>query len=177
MKPPDTVLVAIRCADDSVAIMAFVTTEYHGDGTPRWSRPANDAEVASEVDRASAAFDPATLPIKDWRFVAREELPSDRTFRNAWRDEEDLVEGRRLKVHMPKAREIHRERIREARAPLLAQLDVEVQRADEDGDQEGRRRAIARKRELRNAPADPAIDAAQTPDELKAVWPKSLEER
>jgi hypothetical protein len=29
---------------------------------------------------------------------------------------------------------------------------------------------VAQKQELRDAPADPAIDAATTPAELKAVW-------
>jgi hypothetical protein len=29
----------------------------------------------------------------------------------------------------------------------------------------------AAKQALRDAPADPAIDAAQTPDQLKAAWP------
>ncbi|TWT11879.1 hypothetical protein FQU96_14705 [Reyranella sp. CPCC 100927] len=72
---------------------------------------------------------------------------------------------------MPRAREIWRGKIRQARAPLLAVLDVEYQRADERGDADAKATIVARKQVLRDAPNDPAIEAAQTVDDLRAVWP------
>lgn len=94
------------------------------------------------------------------------DIPSDRTFRDAW--------DRKLRVNMSKARDVWRDKIREARAPHLAALDVEYQRADEAGDTKWKKKIASRKQALRDAPADPRIDAAKTPDRLKAVWPVVL---
>lgn len=93
----------------------------------------------------------------------------DRTFRQAWRDEGTV------RVNMPAAREIHRARIRAKRAKLFPELDAQVMRANEMGTDPSE--AIAKKQRLRDLPADPAIDAAQTPEELKAAWPAILEEK
>lgn len=102
--------------------------------------------------------------------VDESDIPSDNTFRDAWRCADGKV------VHdMTHAREIHRDRIREARAPLLAALDIDYQRADERNDGAEKARIVARKNKLRDAPAHPGIDTAATIDELKAVWP--LEEK
>jgi hypothetical protein len=91
-----------------------------------------------------------------------EDIPSDRTFRNAWRQR-----GAQVEVDMPKAREIHRERLRRIRAPRLAAEDVNFMRALERG--EPTSPIAARKQALRDAPADPAIEAAATPEELKLL--------
>lgn len=96
-------------------------------------------------------------------------IPADRSFRNAWRHD-----GASLSVDMPAARGIHRDRMRAARAPLLAALDVAYQRADEKGDAAAKAVVADRKQALRDVTADAAIDAATTPDELVAVWPVIL---
>ena len=44
----------------------------------------------------------------------------------------------------------------------------------EQGDTDAQAAIAAAKQALRNAPADPAIDAAQTPEELKLVQPAGL---
>jgi hypothetical protein len=77
-------------------------------------------------------------------------------------------------VDMSKARKIQRNRIRVARAPALAELDIAYQRADEQGDAEAKAAVVAQKQALRDAPEDPAIDAAKTPEELAAVMPEIL---
>ena len=77
-----------------------------------------------------------------------------------------------ITVNMEKARDIHRQRLREARAPLFNALDVAFQRAMETGADTAE--IVAKKQALRDVTADPAIDAAQTTDELKAVWPEVL---
>jgi hypothetical protein len=94
--------------------------------------------------------------------------PEDRTFRNAW----TLADGAEIAVEMQKARELWKDKMRKARAPLLAALDVEMSRAFKDG---ARQEEIeARRQALRDVTADPAIEAAKTPEELRLVWPETL---
>ena len=71
-----------------------------------------------------------------------------------------------IKTDMAKAREIHKTNIRNARAPKLAELDVEFQKALETG--ASTTDIVAKKQALRDAPADSAIDAATDVDSLKA---------
>ena len=77
-----------------------------------------------------------------------------------------------IKINMTKARDIHREKIRQARNPKLAAKDVEFQRALETG--ADTTTIVSEKQALRDAPSDAAIEAATTPDELKAAWDSDL---
>ena len=95
-----------------------------------------------------------------FQVVEETSIPSDRTFRDGWKEGAGKVEH-----DMPKCREIHRERMRVARAPKLAALDVEQLR---------NKNVEAEKQALRDVTADPRIETAATPDELKAVWPDIL---
>jgi hypothetical protein len=78
-----------------------------------------------------------------------------------------------ININLDKARDIHRDRIRQARAPKLEQLDTAFQRELEKPEPNTATIA-AQKQALRDAPASPAIDAAQTPEQLKAAWPADL---
>jgi hypothetical protein len=91
-------------------------------------------------------------------------IPNDRTFRSAWKSD--------LAIDMDKARDIHRDKLRRLREPKLAALDVELSRAFNDPIKQGE--IEAKRRALRDVTADPAIDAAKTPEELKAVIPGPL---
>ena len=71
-------------------------------------------------------------------------------------------------VDMATAREIHKDKIRLARAPKLAELDVEFQKALEAGS--STTDIVAKKQALRDAPADSGIAAANSADALKAQW-------
>ena len=71
-------------------------------------------------------------------------------------------------IDMAKAREIHKGKIRAARTPKLAELDIEFQKALETG--ASTTDIVAKKQALRDAPADSAIDTAKNTDELKAQW-------
>ena len=71
-------------------------------------------------------------------------------------------------VDMAKAREIHKTNIRQARAPKLAELDIEFQKALETGD--STTDIVAKKQALRDAPADSGIDSASDTAALKAQW-------
>lgn len=73
-----------------------------------------------------------------------------------------------ITINMTKAKNIHKNAIREKRKPLLDALDIEFQKALETGADTSA--IVAKKNALRDAPANSAIDAATTPDELKASW-------
>lgn len=96
-------------------------------------------------------------------------LPSDNEFFDAWK-----VAGNAVTVDMPAARGIWRDKMRQARAPKLAALDVEFMRAVERGDAAAQADIAARKQALRDVTADPAIESAATTAELRAVWPAIL---
>ena len=71
-------------------------------------------------------------------------------------------------IDMAKAREIHKTKIREARTPKLAELDIEFQKALETG--ASTTDIVTKKQALRDAPADAGITAASDADSLKAQW-------
>ena len=71
-------------------------------------------------------------------------------------------------IDMAKAREIHKNKIREARISKFAELDIEFQKAQETGS--STTDVIAKKQALRDAPADSAINSATTTDDLKKQW-------
>lgn len=78
-------------------------------------------------------------------------------------------------VNMTKARDIKRDMIRKERNPKLAALDVEFMKAVEAQDEAAMTAISQRKQQLRDCTQDPAIEAAQTPDELKSVRPAVLD--
>jgi hypothetical protein len=106
--------------------------------------------------------------IRKMRAADLTELPTNRVFRAAWRD------NGKIEVDMPAAREIWRNTLRQLREPLLAALDVAYQKADEKGDAEHKVEIAAKKQVLRDVTADAAIEQAQTPEELMAVIPAAL---
>ena len=73
-----------------------------------------------------------------------------------------------IKIDMSKAKNIHRENIRRARAPKLAELDIEFQKALETSSDTTA--IVSKKKALRDAPADSAIEAAKTDADLKTQW-------
>jgi hypothetical protein len=104
------------------------------------------------------------IPADATNITVIDAVPTDRAFRDAW-----TFDGRSFGHDMVKAREIHRDRLRVQRAPLLVALDVAYARADEAGDVAAKAEIAARKQSLRDVTATPAIDAAQTVDDLKAI--------
>ena len=77
-----------------------------------------------------------------------------------------------ISINMTKAKEIHRDTVREVRNYLLSKKDVEFQRALETGADTSA--IVADKQALRDAPASAAIEAATNSDELKAAWDTEL---
>jgi len=75
-------------------------------------------------------------------------------------------------IDMAKAREIHKTKIREARIPLLAALDIEFQKAQETS--ASTTDIVSKKQALRDAPANSEIASASNETELKAQWNTSI---
>lgn len=91
-------------------------------------------------------------------------VPQDRTFRSAWQFEGDQIE-----IIMAKAREIHRDNLRQERNPLLQKLDTEWFIAAEANDTAAKTEIAAKKQALRDVTKDPRIESATTVEELKAL--------
>src|SRR5688572_16429081 len=127
MRQPEVVTVAVTRADGGVTVVRVITTEYGLEG-PRWTVEPTEAYIQSVIDKYD--WQGPLRPVS-WRVVPNDYVndQTDRTFRNAWKDG-----PRKPDVDMPKAREIVRHRLREARAPLLDALDIAYQRADETED-------------------------------------------
>ena len=96
-------------------------------------------------------------------------MPTDRHFRNAW-----SLSGTVISEDLAKAKEIFKDKIREARKPLLEAEDVAYMKALEAGDSSAQTAAINTKTSLRDAPAAAAITNADTIAKLKAAWDTSL---
>lgn len=158
---PDQIKVLGTYADGGVAVIAFVTRSFRADGSLHWEREPTVEAIDAECAKLSQVL---PSPIVSWRIVADDAIPADRDYRNAWIDT-----GNAVGHHMPRARELHRDKLRRAREPRLAALDVEYQRADEREDRAEKRRLAALKQALRDAPADPRIDAATTIAQLRAI--------
>jgi hypothetical protein len=94
-------------------------------------------------------------------------VPEDRTFRGAWE-----FNGVAVEIDMAAAKDIWRDKIRQARLEPLTALDTAFMKALETGS--STTQITADKQALRDAPDDAAIDAATTPAELTAVQPAGL---
>lgn len=183
-RKPDVVTVAVSRVDGGVTVLRVITREYQPP-TPEerekglvrvqtWEIKPTPEYVSGLIARyVNDGHWVGPLAPTGWDFVPNDYVDerTDRYFRGAWKH----APGRgKPDVDMPKAREIHRTRLRRMRAPLLEQLDNEYLRADEHGDQPAKRDISFKKQALRDVTADPRIEAAQTPDELKAVIPEAL---
>ena len=102
-----------------------------------------------------------------YEIVEDSAIPSDRSFRNAWKQNSKTIE-----TDMTKAKEIHKTNIRNARTPKLLELDVEFQKALETSS--STTDVVNKKKALRDAPADSGIASAKTEAELKAQWNTSI---
>tara|TARA_R100000805_G_scaffold7604_1_gene9116 strand:+ start:130 stop:504 length:375 start_codon:yes stop_codon:yes gene_type:complete len=95
-------------------------------------------------------------------------VPSDRHFRNAWK-----INGSVISEDLDTAKEIFRDKIREVRKPLLEAEDVTYMKAMESDDASAKTASVNKKKKLRDAPANSAIDSANTIAKLKSAWDTS----
>ena len=95
-------------------------------------------------------------------------VTSDRHFRGAW-----SLSGKTISEDLAVAKTIFKDKVREARTPLLAAEDVVYMKALEAGDSTAQAASVAKKKALRDAPAATAIANADTIAKLKAAWDTS----
>jgi len=95
-------------------------------------------------------------------------VPSDRHFRGAW-----TLSGTTITEDIAAAKVIFKDKVREARTPLLDAEDVVYMKALEAGDTDAQAASVAKKKALRDAPAASAITSADTIAKLKAAWDTS----
>jgi hypothetical protein len=95
-------------------------------------------------------------------------VPSDRHFRNAW-----SLSGSTITEDITAAKVIFKDKVREARTPLLDAEDVIYMKALEADDSDAKTASVAKKKALRDAPAASAISSADTIAKLKAAWDTS----
>ena len=95
-------------------------------------------------------------------------VPSDRHFRGAW-----SLSGKTISEDLAVAKTIFKDKVREARKPLLEAEDVVYMKALEAGDSSAQSASVTKKKALRDAPAAKAITDADTIAKLKAAWDTS----
>ena len=174
-RKPDVVTVVVQQAGGGLTLMRVVVNQYAPDSTSPDGRviishvePTNeriDALIAKYVNDGHWNGDKAPV---GWRFVPNDfvDESTDREYRNAWKDNP----AKNKPDHdMVKAREIHKDKLRKQRQPILDALDLEYTKADEKGDKELKDSIVVQKQVLRDITADPRIEAAQTVEELKLI--------
>lgn len=105
--------------------------------------------------KTAVQIDTATLPPRD--------------FREAW-----TVGTSTVNVRMPKARNLHMKKIRQARKEKLAELDQEWMKKLGKKQQAEADAVEAARQVLRDLPQTLDLRAATTPEALKAIWPPEL---
>lgn len=98
--------------------------------------------------------------------VDEADIPSDRTFRDAWR-----INAGSIDHDIETAKTIWRNKWREARAPLLEKLDIDMLRAIGSNDGAKIAEIEAKKQALRDVTQTALPDDI---DEIKTVWPEIL---
>ena len=102
----------------------------------------------------------------EYSVVDEANIPSDRYFRKAWKvGNDDVV------IDIELAKDIQRDKWREARAPKLAALDVEYIRAMEQEDPVRQSEIASKKQALRDVTSTPLPDDIEG---IKETWPSIL---
>lgn len=97
-----------------------------------------------------------------YRITESSNLPKDRTFREAWTDDNPTET---VDVYMEAAREVHMKRIRDVRNSELEELDKRKYGSEYD----------EKRQQLRDLPKSLDLSVAKTPEELQELWPSELE--
>ena len=140
-------------SDGTVSIVQPVLTEIN----PNTGKPFTIEEIAEKDIEKGISYE----------IVDDSAIPTDRSFRDAWKQNDKTIE-----TDIDKAKEIHKTNIREARTSKLQELDIEFQKAQETSADTSD--IVAKKQALRDAPADSAIESATDEADLKAQWNTSI---
>ncbi len=145
--------IMLQNSDDTVAIIIPAPKEH----LENLFGQLTDEEYESHVyERNAEALHNAV----SYRPIEDSEIPSDRYFREAWH-----YDGETVAINMERAREVQMNNIRFVRNKKLAELDIETLKGND---------VQAEKQVLRDIPANFNLTQANTPEELKALWPDEL---
>lgn len=174
--------IAIRFADDSIAIMNFVKQDCYG----RITNDGEDEHVEEAIRKCLDSWSKTPgymerLPLKGWWNLrcptikeVRDMVGNDRSYRRAWRFNKD---ARSLYVDMDVAKEKHMELIRIHRDEELKQLDIQWMKAFAKEDKRAAGNIEIERQRLRDIPQNFDLSSATTPEELKALWPEGVTNR
>ena len=95
--------------------------------------------------------------------VEADTIPNDRTFRNAW----TTSKGKSAEIDLSKAKDVAKDKVRQARTPKFQELDIAYQRADEDSDADAKKAVADKKKVARDATKNTKITNADSIDKLK----------
>ena len=132
--------------------------------------PTDQSLVEMTIEEIAQRVVP--VGITTYSIVEDSVIPTDRSFRNSWVGVGIGSTGGTITEDMTKARELHKAKIREARADKFTALDIEYQRATETSADTSA--IVAKKQALRDAPAASGISTASNTTELKAQWDTSI---
>ena len=131
-----------------------------------WTEPSGQVAVLYPVIAVEDCIKDVPSGL-DFFIIQDNEIPKNTFFERAWK----IVDGK-IEMDIAKAREVHREHVRYARTSKLVELDIEFQRALETS--ADTTSIVSKKKALRDAPANSAIDAAKTEAELIAAWDTAI---
>ena len=155
--------ISITMADNHVVIMYFVVRECKPDGSIRYEKEPTKENIEAEVQKVFGQDD--NKPIR-WRKITTDEIPIDRTYRNAWIDD-----GKVISHDMDKVRDIHLTELKIERVSLLEQKDKKWMRAMGQKNTVEADRIEAERQALRDMPTilKPLLDEAKTIEEIKKI--------
>ena len=99
--------------------------------------------------------------------ISTADIPTDRAFRDAW-----IQEGASIKIDMARARKIHMEKIQISLDKKLDETQKTLLLDQELGNDTTALKA--ERQRLRAIPKNFDLEKAQTPEELKDLWPLDL---
>jgi hypothetical protein len=151
--------IAITFDDNSIGIMSFVTKSRDYELAP------TDANIQQVINNNNFS-----KSVKSWRRIKESEIPSDRSYRNAW------IDDGKIKHDMDKVRALHLDLLREQRDPVLKSLDVEWSIAMAKKDQTKADSVEAERQRLRDitTTVESDLKKAKTIEEVKqiTIWQK-----
>jgi len=156
----DVVYVAFTCADGRLCIMQFITNMRRSPNGPSVLREATDTNILEEFRRSNQQ------PVS-WRRISRADLPINRHFREAWKDQ-----GVGNIAHdIEKVKNIAVERCRRDRDKKLDALDRDWMKAFGQGKKPIADSVEEERQKLRDLPAALTADltSAQTVEDVLSI--------
>ena len=147
----DQIKIAIILEDDSLVIMSFITNDYRN-----ISIEPTTENIEKEIRKSRSN-------IKSWRIITDDEIPPDRTYRNAWKD------SGKIEHDIEKAKEIHKDILRLERQGYLNDLDVQYMKALETNNDTEKTLIVQKKQKLRDITKHPDFDKVKTIEDLKKI--------